>query len=174
METFNRNCRARDRDPEETLNTLLMRFASIKRWIFKTGVCIVILVGLTLSCFSQESQEELAKAAQNPIANMMSFPFQNNTNFGIGPYNRTQNVLNIQPVLPFFNGRLITRTILPLISQPDVNAETGGKFGLGDISFTAFYSPKSKGLIWGVAGNRRSAKFWQMTFVVKGACENFS
>jgi hypothetical protein len=127
-----------------------MRFASIKRWIFKTGVCIVILVGLTLSCFSQESQEELAKAAQNPIANMMSFPFQNNTNFGMGPYNRTQNVLNIQPVLPFFKGRLITRTIVPFISQPDVNAESGGNFGVGDITLTAMYSPKSKGVIWGV------------------------
>ena len=105
---------------------------------------------LSLSANAQESKEELAKAAQNPIANMMSFPFQNNTNFGMGPYNRTQNVTNIQPVLPFFNGRLITRTIMPIISQPDLSSESGSTFGFGDITFTAFYAPKSKGLVWGV------------------------
>ncbi|MGB6648697.1 MAG: neuromedin U, partial [Bacteroidota bacterium] len=48
----------------------------------------------------EPSAAELAKKAQNPIANMISVPLQNNTNFGIGPYDRTQNVLNIQPVLP--------------------------------------------------------------------------
>ena len=38
---------------------------------------------------------DLAKQSQNPIANMISLPFQNNTSFGIGPYDRTQNVTNI-------------------------------------------------------------------------------
>lgn len=106
---------------------------------------------LSSSAYSQESNEELAKASQNPIANMISFPFQNNTNFGIGSYNRTQNILNIQPVLPFFNGRLITRTIMPVISQPDISSESGSTFGLGDITFTAFFAPESKGgPIWGI------------------------
>jgi hypothetical protein len=111
----------------------------------------VVFSFLSFTGFAQESTEELAKAAQNPIANMMSFPFQNNTNFGMGPYNRTQNVTNIQPVLPFFNGRLITRTIVPLISQPDLSSESGSTFGFGDITFTAFYAPQSKGgLVWGI------------------------
>jgi hypothetical protein len=43
----------------------------------------------------------LAKAVQNPVADMISVPLQNNTNFGIGPYQRDQDVLNIQPVIPF-------------------------------------------------------------------------
>ncbi len=50
--------------------------------------------------------------------NMYNFPFQNNTNFGVGPYERTQNVLNIQPVLPFSLGskfNIINRTIVPVI-----------------------------------------------------------
>lgn len=97
--------------------------------------------------FAQKSQEELAKASQNPLANMMSFPFQNNTNFNVGPYNRVQDILNIQPVLPFFNGRLITRTIIPLVWQP--NDSTGTTMGLSDIQFTAFYSPKTKGIVIG-------------------------
>ena len=32
---------------------------------------------------------------------MISLPLQNNTNFNFGPRERTQNVLNIQPVVPF-------------------------------------------------------------------------
>ena len=98
--------------------------------------------------FAQESQEDLAKAAQNPLANVMSFPFQNNTNFDYGPHYRVQDLLNIQPVLPFFNGRLITRTIIPLLWQP-MDSSKGTVFGLSDIQFTAFFSPKTKGITIG-------------------------
>jgi hypothetical protein len=69
--------------------------------------------------------EGLAEQAQNPIANLISVPFQNNTTLGLGPdQDQTLNVLNIQPVVPFrLNDRLtlVTRTILPVLSQP-VNA----------------------------------------------------
>lgn len=100
------------------------------------------------------SAEELAKAAQNPIANMMSFPLQNNTNFNVGPYDRTQDILNIQPVIPFNltpEWNLITRTIVPLIWQPGMAPGQGTEFGLGDIQFSAFFSPsKPAEIIWGV------------------------
>ena len=69
----------------------------------------------------EKSTSDLAKAAQNPIADMISLPFQNNTNFNFGPLDKTQNVLNIQPVYPVnlnSDWNLITRTIFPLISQP--------------------------------------------------------
>ena len=48
--------------------------------------------------FADSETEKLVKAAQNPVANMVSIPFQNNTNLNIGPNEQTQNVLNIQPV----------------------------------------------------------------------------
>ena len=55
---------------------------------------------------SDEAQAEaLQKATQNPVANLISVPIQNNSNFNIGPYNRTQDVLNIQPVIPFISPR---------------------------------------------------------------------
>ena len=86
---------------------------------------------------------------------MISLPLQNNINFGYGPEDDIQNVLNIQPVIPFQlneNWNLITRTIAPLIYQPEVVEGTGDEFGLGDINSTAFISPKNptKGIIWGV------------------------
>jgi len=116
----------------------------------------VLFLFTFVSLWAQEKNKEandqaLVKQAQNPIANLMSFPFQNNTNFNTGPdSNRTQNVLNIQPVIPLFKGRLITRTIFPLVWNPDYTQESGSNFGLGDILFTAFYAPESKGLTWGV------------------------
>jgi len=114
----------------------------------------------------EKSAEELAKLAQNPLANMMSFPLQNNTTFGIGDDDRTSNVLNFQPVLPFFDGHLITRTIIPLVSQPIGNNDNIS--GIGDITFTAFYSPTPKdGFVWGVGpvlvfptGSDVSSKKW--------------
>ena len=99
--------------------------------------------------------EALAKAVQNPVASMISLPLQNNINTGIGPNDQTQNILNIQPVWPFElndDWNLITRTIIPVISQPGVLTPKGERInGLGDTTFTAFVSPSdASDIIWGV------------------------
>jgi hypothetical protein len=112
------------------------------------------LASAAVATAQEQSAAELAKAAQNPVAKLISVPFQNNTAFGIGPNDQTQNVLNIQPVIPFglgSNWNLITRTIAPLISQPDPAAGSGGTFGLGDVNLSLFLSPAGgSGLLWGV------------------------
>jgi hypothetical protein len=99
------------------------------------------------------SAEELAKAVQNPVANLISVPFQNNTNFNVGPRDGTQNILNIQPVIPISLGpqwNLITRTILPVIWQPGFAPGESSTTGLGDLQFSAFVSPSAEsGWIWG-------------------------
>jgi hypothetical protein len=96
----------------------------------------------------------LAKAAQNPIADMISVPFQYNANLNYGSSRSTQSVLNIQPVIPFHvtpEWNLITRTILPVISQPPLTPDQGRTNGLGDLQFSAFLSPAHSGsLVWGV------------------------
>lgn len=121
-------------------------------WLF---VCFIVLVFAGIGWSSDSGTADLAKQAQNPIANLISLPLQNNTNFGIGPDEETQNILNIQPVWPFEitdEINLITRTILPVVSQPDILTGGIGRVnGLGDTTFTAFLSPKdSKKLTWGV------------------------
>ena len=94
---------------------------------------------------------DLARAAQNPVGDLISLPFQNNTNFDLGPRERTQNVLNIQPVWPIGlskNWNFITRTILPVVSQPAPGTDRTN--GLGDLNFTGFFSPRKPGkVIWG-------------------------
>lgn len=102
----------------------------------------------------ESSSEELRQAAQNPMADLMSFPVQNNTNFGYGPLDKTQNITNIQPVIPFDLSEdwlLITRAIAPLINQPEFVSGQGSEFGLGDINLSLFVGPSKPGsLIWGM------------------------
>jgi hypothetical protein len=120
---------------------------------FLFAFLLVMGISQNLSAQEEDSAAELAKKAQNPIANMISVPFQNNTNFGIGEYNRSQNVLNIQPVLPTSLGKwnLINRFIVPLVSQPDISTESDSKFGLGDIVYEGFFTPQSSGNVtWGI------------------------
>jgi hypothetical protein len=101
--------------------------------------------------------EELRKQSQNPIANLISVPVQENWNFGIGPANRVQNVMNIQPVIPFSLSKdwnLITRWITPVIFQPlpvaQPQVQQTGVYGLGDINPSFFLSPKKGKVIWGI------------------------
>jgi hypothetical protein len=100
------------------------------------------------------SAEELRKATQNPVADLISVPFQNNTGFDIGPYRRIQDVLEIEPVIPVHLSKdwmVINRIILPLVWQPYPNQSTGGEYGFGDLNPTFFLAPtKPKKIIWGV------------------------
>jgi hypothetical protein len=97
--------------------------------------------------------EELAKIAQNPVANLISVPLQWNMGFGAGPNSSHVSTLNIHPVIPITineNWNLITRTILPVESWPAPSSDTHVA-GIGDTTFTAFLSPGKPGkFIWGV------------------------
>jgi hypothetical protein len=84
---------------------------------------------------------------------MISVPFQNNTNFNTGPFNRTQDILNIQPVIPMSlnsEWNVISRTIIPVMSQPSPVFDSSTS-GVGDITQTLFLSPAKPGeIIWGL------------------------
>jgi hypothetical protein len=97
---------------------------------------------------------ELAKKLANPIASLISVPFQNNTFYGIGPLKGTQNIMNFQPVVPIKlneNLNLITRYILPIVTQYNITGENTSQSGLGDATISAFLSPAKthNGLTWG-------------------------
>lgn len=115
---------------------------------------LVALVFAGTSAHAAMSAEELAKLAQNPVGNLISVPFQNNTNFNVGPQDGTQNILNIQPVIPISinsEWNIITRTIIPVISMPALSPTGERVNGIGDIQFTGFLSPAQPGKwIWGV------------------------
>jgi hypothetical protein len=109
------------------------------------------------SADQEEEATKLAKETQNPVANLISVPFQNNFNFNTGTRDATQWVLNVQPVIPVpvsDEWNLVTRTIMPIINQPELFGPPVPRteaFGLGDINPTVFLSPAKPGkFIWGV------------------------
>lgn len=102
----------------------------------------------------ESAAADLAKASQNPVADLISLPIQHNFNFKTGPGDDVLNIMNIQPVIPVRlneDWNLINRLILPIIWQPEMAPGMGIQNGLGDIQYTAFFSPaKSEGLVWGL------------------------
>ena len=142
---------------------------------------LAAIAPLALTALTSQAQQPTAdtgglqKAVQNPVAGLMSVPIQNSASFGIGPFGRNQNVLNIQPVVPINvsqDWNLIIRWITPIVWQPapgtanlevfgieentpaylaaqDVQAHAG-VFGFGDMTPTFFFSPaKPHKVIWG-------------------------
>ena len=102
---------------------------------------------------AESEQAELAKKLSNPIASLISVPFQNNFDFRLGPNDDGfRYTMNFQPVIPIAlspNWNLISRTIVPIIHQSEVVPGTS-QTGLGDIVQSFFFSPnKSKPFIWG-------------------------
>ena len=109
---------------------------------------------LSVPALADMSSEELAKLAQNPVGNLISVPFQNNSNLNYGPLKKTQNILNIQPVIPIEvnpEWNVITRTIVPVISQPPLFSGDDRVNGIGPTQLSAFLSPADPkgGVIWG-------------------------
>src|SRR4029077_6040775 len=138
-----------------------------RRPLMGMAVLTATMLVATSIAYAQQG-EDLRDAAQNPIADLISVPFQNNTNFDIGRTDNTQNVLNIQPVYPTHlneTWNLITRPILPVIYQPPffegkeiraletIDPELGDtEFGLGDLTPEFFFSPSVYFITWIIAG----------------------
>jgi hypothetical protein len=102
---------------------------------------------------AQGEAADLAKKLSNPISNLVSVPFQLNWEQGVGPKDQTRFILNVQPVLPFAlneNWNLIARVILPFVSQPALGEGGTAAFGVSDVLASAFFSPTTGGLVWGV------------------------
>lgn len=118
-------------------------------------LAVAATLGMGSTAFGQDSSADLAKKLSNPIASLISVPFQLNHDHGYGPLDGDKTTLNIQPVIPISlnaDWNLISRTILPVTYQDDIAGPSGSQFGLGDVVQSFFLSPSKPtegGLIWG-------------------------
>jgi hypothetical protein len=124
--------------------------------IHRASVALCGVLLLSSPALAQDQASALAKQLSNPVAALISVPFQLNFDQDIGPAEEGDRwTLNVQPVVPIGlneDWNLISRTILPVVSQDDIFPGAGSQSGLGDVVQSVFFSPKepsSSGWVWG-------------------------
>jgi hypothetical protein len=148
--------------PDKCRNTQSMkRQTSARATVFAIASATIALAGTPTIATAQTADgasdgAALAKKLSNPVAALISVPFQYNYNEGYGDGSGKQSYHNIQPVIPISispTWNVISRTIIPLVDQEDIRPGAGTQTGIGNITQSLFFSPKEPtagGLIWGV------------------------
>ncbi len=104
---------------------------------------------------SKASEDDIAKESQNPIGNLTILPFENYTNFGVGPHDGTQNILEFEPVVPFHitpDWNIIARAVIPVVWNPDLSPLPSVPQAIAPTDFSTFLSASHpfNGWTWGV------------------------
>jgi hypothetical protein len=89
----------------------------------------------------QYTPSEIAKQLHNPLSNLREVIFQLDVLPNVGPDDKTEWVTTIQPVWPFplvADWKLVTYSIIPVVSQPGLTPGADRTNGLGDSTIEFF------------------------------------
>ena len=92
----------------------------------------------------EAGEDDIARESENPIGNLTVLPFENYTNFGVGPHPGTQNILEFEPVVPIHIGpdwTVINRAIIPAVWNPDLSPAPSVPQAIAPTDYSAFLSP---------------------------------
>ena len=130
------------------------------KWAMSPLLMGLLALSIAASLTSPASaQHSLTEKSQNPIAELIIVPFQNNTNFGVGTPDKTQNFMLFEPGAPISldpDWNLIVRPITPITYQPALFPGDSYDFGIGDIQLQTYLCPKKAvpipggTFLWGV------------------------
>jgi hypothetical protein len=121
-----------------------------------SGIALAGLLAMTTAMADEtKPKPNLSKQSQNPISSLISVPFENNSDFNVGPGDDYGNVLNIKPVVPvsFFgtDWNLVNRAIFPIVYQDWSVDGDDGEWGTSNTTYQGFFTKKEAGkIIWGV------------------------
>lgn len=116
----------------------------------------MLWIAIAAPCFAQEDTvfRDLARKMQNPVSDRISLSLEGRINFGVGLNEDVQSIINVRSLYSFNlgdNWNLINRTIVPVVSQPELIPGSGSQFGLGDVLSTFFLMPReSRFAIFGI------------------------
>ena len=102
---------------------------------------------------SKADEDDIAKESENPIGNLTVLPFENYTNFNVGPNKGTQNILEFEPVVPVHlnqDWNLINRAIIPVVWNPDLSPLPSVPQAFAPTDYSAFLSPRNLAGGWTV------------------------
>jgi hypothetical protein len=135
-------------------------------WLLIAWLVLSMSYDVTGQSESTEGKEDLGQKTQNPLADLVIIPIQNNISFNNTQNNKTGYLMNLQPVFPVKAGNLsiINRAVFGFGYVPGITAggssipggfpEDGaddGVWGLLDLNWTAYITPKPAGdFSWGV------------------------
>jgi hypothetical protein len=131
-----------------------MEIRKAPKCLVAVAAASLIMITSPANSQAQSTPSDIAKQIHNPLSSLKEVIFQLDVLPDVGPDEKTDWVQTFQPVYPFAVGdgwKLVTYSIIPVVSQPSLAPGDSRTNGLGDSTFFGYFVPPNEdgALIWG-------------------------